>query len=818
MFIKKLAIFLFLIPLISFSQTKETESAFEIFDNLEYNKSIKLLEKAFIKEKDQRFKAEIVFKLGESYRNIAKYQEALHQYERAIKLDYGPDAEYYYGKMLQMVGEYDEAKIILKEYLEESPSDKRVKNLLKSIDLAQKLEKDKTDYKLRNLEELNTEYNDFSPSFFGEPESDNVLVFTSTRLSKNSTKEDEWLGTGFSNLYRSNLERKGNDFLNTTSKWSQAVSFDESINSILHEGACSFTKNRDEVYFTRCDYDENETSGCGIYYSKLINGQWIEPVAIIEANSGIVAGHPAISPSGKKLVYSANGPNSLGENDLYMLTKTKSGSWSKTPRHLGRTINTKGNEMYPWIDDNENLYFASDGHGGLGGLDVFISKIGTKTWGNPSNLKIPINSPADDFGIVFNNNKSKGFVSSNRIGGKGMDDLYEIRLLPFMYVLKGKVIDTNTGKILPNVQVKIEGNDGSVNFTTSNNKGKFEFGTKIVSGEVTYKLVSRTRKYLAQVSSFSTLGIPLEDFEPTDNGYLSTSNIDIEMDHISEPVVLPHIEYDYNSAELRKTSEEGLDALVEVLGENPDIIISLRSHTDHIGGFDYNIKLSQARAQSCVDFLISKGVESKRLVAEGRGEKDAFEIPENFESSFAPGTTLTEELVLALGKDQEEEARQFNRRTDFKVLGEITKRTPDTLAVNDSIVDQTIAIEIDSVGITATIVKEEKGKPVIFYDLIEKDNFGSVATKFNITVKELKDMNGGLRATKPFVGLKLKISLTSDYSDFDNDHYRLQRADNTFEKVLKKTNLTEDEFFEFNPNFFEENLKAGTLVRTKETE
>ena len=815
---KRLVFIILLFPLFVFSQTKETENAFEIFDNLEYNKSIKLLEKAFIKERDDRFKAEIVFKLGESYRHIAKYYEALHQYERAMKLEYGPDAEYYYGKMLQMLGEYSEAESILKEYLEESPSDKRVKGLLKSIKLAEKLEKEKTDYKLRNLVEINTEYNDFAPSFFGIPGSDNVLVFTSTRLSKNSTKEDEWLGTGFSNLYQSNLERKGSDKLNKTSKWSQAVSFSDNINSLLHEGASCFTKNRNEVYFTRCDYDENEASGCGIFYSKLTNGIWSEPIAIIEPSGGSVAGHPAINLKGNKLVYSSNGPNSLGGNDLYMLIKNKDGAWNKTPKHLGRTINTKGNEMYPWIDENENLYFASDGHEGLGGLDVFMSKIGTRNWGKPVNLKIPINSPADDFGIIFNADKSEGFISSNRKGGKGMDDLYEIRLLPFMYILKGKTIDTNTGKKLAGVQVKIEGNDGSVNFTTTNGKGEFVFGTKILSTDVTYKLVLRQKKYLAQIASFSTLGIPFEEFEPAENGYISTSNIDVEMDHISEPVVLPHIEYDYNSADLRKISEEGLDDLVEVLGENPDIVISLRSHTDHIGGFDYNQKLSQARAQSCVDFLISKGIDSKRLVAEGRGEKDPFEIPENFESSFAPGTILTEEFINALAKNQEEEARQYNRRTDFKVLGEIVKRIPttDSLDLNDSIPDLTLVI--DSVGLTTPIVKEEKGKPIIFYELIEKDNLGTVSKKFNISVKELKTLNGGLRATKPFVGLKLKISKTADYSEFNDSHYRLQRADNTFEKVLKKTGLTEDEFFELNPNFFEENLKAGTLVKTKKTE
>jgi peptidoglycan-associated lipoprotein len=812
---KKLVFIVLTLPMFAFSQTKETEIAFEIFDNFEYNRAVKLLERAYIKEKDDRFKAEIVFKLGESYRNMAMYAEALAQYERAITLDYGPDAEYNYGKMLQMLGRYDEAQNILKEYLEESPSDKRAKTLLKSIKLAKKLEKEKTDYKLRDIEELNTKYNDFAPSFGGKPNSYNILVFTSTRLSKNSIKQDDWLGTGFSNLYQSNLERKGNDKLSKASRWSQAVSFSDNINTQLHEGASSFSRNRDEVYFTRCDFSENEESSCGIYYSKLVNGTWTEPVAIIEPSSNVVAGHPAISPDGKMLVYSANGPNSLGGKDLYMLIKSKNGEWNKTPRHLGRNINTIGNEMYPWIDQNGNLFFASDGIEGLGGLDVFMSKINTKSWGKPVNLKIPINSPSDDFGIIFNSDKSIGYISSNREGGKGMDDIYEIRLLPFLYILNGKVIDKNTGKALPNVQVKIEGNDGTVNFTTTDGKGKFKFGTKILNTDVTYKLVLRLHKYLAQISSFSTLGIPYDEFEPTENGYVSISNIDIEMDHISVPVVLPHIEYDYNSAKLRKVSEESLDQLVDVLDENPDIIISLRSHTDHIGSFEYNIKLSQARAQSCVDYLISKGVDSKRLVAEGLGESEPFEIPDNFESSFAPGTILTEEFISALAKEQEEEARQYNRRTDFKVLGEIVKRTvnSDTLNVNDSIPDTTL--EIDSVETNTPIVKEEKGKPIIFYELVEKDNYGTVAKKFNISVKDLKALNDGLRATRPFVGMKLKISLTADYTDFDNTHYRLQRADNTFEKLLKKIGLTEDDFFELNPDFYEEDLKAGTLVTIK---
>jgi len=809
--IKSIILFL-LLPLAIFSQTNDTKIAFEVFDNMEYYKSINLLEKAFTKEKDQRFRAEIVFKLGESYKNMANYSSAIYQYERAIELDFGPDAEYNYGKMLQMLGRYEEAEEILSEYLEESPSDLRVKKILNSIDLTKKLELLKTDYKLRNITELNSKFNDFAPSFFGKPGSENVLVFTSTRLSKNSIQQDNWTGTGFSNLYLSNLERKGNDILSENSKWSQAVGFSDDINTLLHEGASSFSFNKDEIYFTRCDFDETKKSGCGIFYSKLVNGAWSVPIAIIKSVNGTVSGHPAISPDGKTLVFSADGPNSLGFNDLYYIKKGNDGIWKNNPKSLGRRINTKGNEMYPWIDQKGNLYFSSDGHEGLGGTDVFMAKLGKKTWGKPENLKTPINSAADDFALIFNVDKTIGYISSNRDGGKGMDDIYEIKLLPFLYALKGKIIDAKTGRELSNVQIKLEGNDGSVNFNQSNIDGEYEFGSKLLRGDVSYKIVLRLKKYLAQVASFSTLGIPIEEFEPLDGAYLSTSNLNLEMDHISDPIILPHIEYDFNSSKLRSEAKASLNLLIDVLDENPDIVIKLRSHTDHIGGDDYNIELSQARAQSCVDYLISRGIDNKRLVAEGRGELDPFTIPENFESSFTHGEILTESFIKTLDANNEEEARQYNRRTDFKVLGEIVKRNIATISENDTIIDNTMIVLVDTVSINNPIVEIENDAPILYYDLVSGDNYGTIAKKFNITVKDLKSLNGGLRATRPFTNMKLKVSLTADYSDFDKKHYRIQRAENTFDKLLLKTKLNEDEFFDLNPDFIEDDLKTGFIV------
>jgi len=514
------------------------------------------------------------------------------------------------------------------------------------------------------------------------------------------------------------------------------------------------------------------------------------------------------------LVFSANGPESYGKNDLYFIKRNSDGTWSDEPKNLGRRINTEMDEMYPWIDQKGNLYFASDGREGLGGLDVFYAPLTTRSWGLPVNMKTPLNSPADDFGLIFSEDKSIGYFSSNRNGGLGMDDIYEIRLLPFLYSLKGFVIDAKTGEKLPGVQLKIEGNDGSISFTQSNEDGSYLFDKNVLKGETSYKLLLKKSKYIAQIASFSTLGIPVEQFESVDEGYLAVSNLDIEMDHIADPVILPRIEYDFNKATLRPEAKRSLQDLVSVLEENPDIVISLRSHTDHIGNDEFNINLSQERAQSCVDFLISRGVDPNRLKAEGMGESEPFIIPKYFESSFEEGQVLTEQFISKLDKEKEEEARQYNRRTDFKVLGEIVRRTvvePD----NDSIVDNTMLVEIDTTESRTEVIAEEVEEKVEFYELKDGDNFGSVASQFNISVKDLRELNGGLRATQPFTGLKLKVSLTADYSEFDSKHYRLQRKDNTFEKLLESSGLGEDEFFELNPDFIEDDLRAGTLIVIK---
>lgn len=804
------------------AQTTLTNNALTTFNSMEYSKAIMLLENAYGEEKNIEYRQKIIFSLAESYKNIAEYNKALNNYALAKDLGYGTEAELNYALMLQIVGETDKAEKIINDYIDEAPSDERAKKLKKSIVLSKK--KPNTDYQIINIEELNTKYNDFAPSFGGNSGSSNTLVFTSTRNNKTSIQEDKWLGTAYSNLYISKQERRYADELKNRSKWVHPVAFNNVINTEFHDGVSCFTKNRTEVYFTRCNYDSDSESGCGIYYSKLINGKWSNPIVIVKSEEGSISGHPAISPNGKVLVYSISiVDNVVGEeiengggvesHDLFMLSKLKDGSWSNVPKSLGTDINTFGNEVYPWIDDNWNLYFASDGHPGLGGLDIFKSKFGVNTWGKPENLLAPINSSADDFKLIFNTDNSVGYLSSNRFGGLGMDDIYEVRLLPFYYAIEGRVIDKNTGKLLLGVNIRLEGNDGTISFAETDINGKYTFGKESLKGNVSYKLILKRNKYLAQISNITTFGVPIEQFEKTNKGYLATLKLNVEMDHISDPIVLPHIEYAFNSSELSKVAEKNLDLFVEVLEENKTIVVNLRSHTDHIGNNKSNMKLSQARAQSCVDYLVTRGIDKNRLVAKGMGETNPFEIPENFDSSFESGLVLVESYVSKLDKTLEEEARQYNRRTDFKVLGEVVRRTISTDSLKD-ISDETIVMEIDTIIDSGA----ERGRDIyaditVFYTMLKADNYGTVARKYNISVKDLKLINDGLKATRPFEGMVLKVSLSYDYTEYDKKHYRLQRADNSMKKLLEKIGLTLSEFKLLNADFDEvKDIVPGNVV------
>ena len=389
----------------------------------------------------------------------------------------------------------------------------------------------------------------------------------------------------------------------------------------------------------------------------------------IPQDSGTTIGHPCLSPDDKTLYFAADIAGGMGGRDLYKSTYDRRKKTWSAPENLGPTINTAGDEMFPFIHEDGFLYFASNGHPGMGGLDIFKAKVTDTGFEEPENLQFPINSYADDFGLVWAEDKTeKGFVTSNRKGGRGGDDIYEVSLLPLLFTLEGVVTDARSGETVDGAEVKLIGSDGTTVSSSTDNSGAYFFEMEKLNEEVTYTITFSRKEYLNKSGQVSTVGVPFSNFEQIDEGFLYRMVHNKELDPTRRAVVLPKIEYDLGSAALRLEAKDALDDLVEVLEDNPNVVIELRSHTDFRGSDPANMKLSERRAQSCVDYLISKGIDSLRLVPKGMGEDEPYTLDKD-EAGFEAGTTFTEAFIRGLPTEAEKEiAHQFNRRTDFKVL------------------------------------------------------------------------------------------------------------------------------------------------------
>lgn len=397
--------------------------------------------------------------------------------------------------------------------------------------------------------------------------------------------------------------------------------------------------------------------GCSIYTAGKSGQNWGEPELIAVAQDTFTVGHPAISDDDNTLVFASNIPGGQGGKDLWYITYDKKAKTWSQPVNLGPEINTPYDEMFPYIRDNGELYFASNGHPGMGGLDLFKAKSkGINQWGNPENLKAPMNSEANDFGIVFEEGQNRGMFTTSRSGGKGGDDIWEFYLPEIVFALEGVVRDIETQKPIAGAKVKLIGTDGLSAEMLTDESGAFSFkengDARYINPNTSYSLVVEKEKYLSAKGKETTVG------------HESSMNFfhEYELQPMQGPIKLPLILYAYNSADLLPESKDSLNYLYNIMVDNPNIVIQLRSHTDFRGKDAYNEKLSQRRAQSCVDYLIKeKGVAPDRIVAKGMGEKEPLKMPD--------GTLLDEKYINALKSEEEKEAaHQRNRRTDFKVL------------------------------------------------------------------------------------------------------------------------------------------------------
>jgi peptidoglycan-associated lipoprotein len=638
-----------------FAQKNYMKEADKKFNNGLYLEAIEAYKKASTKEKKKAAKAEIIFKTAECYRMLNDPKNSELWYSKAIKAKFpDPKATLLMAEAKKTQERYNDAIIDFNEYAKLVPGDSRGVDGAKSCELAQKWKDNPTRYIVSNVMSINSKFSDFSP-VYADKKSNN-LYFTSMREGSTGNRTDATFGQSFSDIYEVKLDKKGS--------WSQPMPIGEPVNSKLNEGSCILNKKRSKIWFTRCPEQAKRNLGSIIFEAEKKGTGWGEPKPIVLCADSFTAGHPAISPDETTLFFASDMPGGAGGKDIWMTTYDKKGGKWGNPVNAGFTINTPGDEMFPFIDSEGNLYFASNGQIGMGGFDLFKAAKSGDGFAVAVNLQYPINSAADDFGIVTDGKMEKGYLSSNRAGGKGSDDIYSFGLPPLIFNVSGLISNVDTKEKIVGATVKMVGSDGSSIETNSDETGTYRFdmtpdGARVIKKDVTYTLNVSKEDHLGDKSEFTTVGLEVgTDFVK-----------DMAIKPIKKEVAirLPDILYDLAKWDLKPQYQDSLMGLVKTLDDNSNITIELGSHTDTRGSDKDNAVLSQNRAQSVVDFLISKGIAGDRLVAKGYGETKPL---------------VSDNEIKALKTDEEKEAaHQKNRRTDFKILRQdyVPKEDPNAI-------------------------------------------------------------------------------------------------------------------------------------------
>lgn len=606
-------------PARSLAQMSSGDKAFEVQN---YFLAIDSYKKA-IKSKEK--KALATYKVAECYRLMNDNKLAESWYARAIKAGY-EEAELYlnYAGVLRGMEKYDDAIEQYNTYLGLNPTDTRAKWLLESCKLAKTWMNTPSRYEVNNMKVFNSRQSDYALALY----KNNGVILSSTREEATGKKLYGRIGEDFSDLFESTVDRRG--------KWGKLQVLQGDVNTGFNEGTATVNKTGTIMYFTRCS---SKTGECKIFMSRKAGNSWSKAEVIELFGDTVNVGQPSLSKDQKKLYFVAdNAPGGQGGKDIWFMNKGRGDGWDE-PINLGPQINTEFDEMFPYIHEDDNtLYFASDGHPGMGGLDVFYSDGSGTEWSQPVNMKFPINSGADDFAFIANARKDKGFLSTNRPGGRGSDDIWQWVLTPLQFNLSGQVYDDSTRRALSGAEVKlIFVEDKSYIEAITDNRGMYTF--KLREG-VDYKIEVTRKEYFGDDTSLTTKGFDVsKDF---------VINIPLKAVPIEE-VTLNDILYDFNSDKLTPTSKENLKVLIAMMKKSENLVIAINSHTDSRGSDEYNLDLSQRRAQSVVNYLIENGIDSVRLQAKGFGESQLLNRCKN-------------------GVNCSDEEHQLNRRTTFKVV------------------------------------------------------------------------------------------------------------------------------------------------------
>jgi len=615
----------------------------------EYYEAAAIYRKVYTKTspKKRDLRGYIAYRMAECNRLINNTAKATSAYMNAIRYDY-PDSTVYLrmGQMLQKTGRYPEAIKNYDIYMENDPSNLLAINGIQGCELAPGWKKNPTRYEVRRMDKFNSRRGEFSPMLAGDKY--DQLYFASSRLKDKDAKVSAITGQNNNNLFLVKQDEKG--------AWLAPVELEDEVNTEYDEGTPSFSPDGNTMYYTYCAQDPEGPRTAEIYISTRSSAKWGKGTRATTVKDSVTAlGHPSISPDGKYLYFVSDAVGGFGGKDIFRARVA--GNDFGPMENLGEEINTPGDEMFPYVRDSVTLYFASNGHPGMGGLDLFkATQDSTGKW-KVENLGAPINSMADDFGITFAGKEERGFFCSNRNDARGYDHIYSFERPTITIFIEGIVNDVDEYPI-EDATVRIVGKDGLNVKVPVKKDGTYRVE---LERDIRYVMMASARGYLNQNYELHTG--PEEKNE--------TYIVDFFLSPISKPVVIDNIFYDFDKATLRPESKKALDEMIKMLNDNPNVTIELGAHTDRKGTDQYNERLAQRRAQSVVDYLIAGGIEAARLEAKGYGESVPKTINKKMAKQFdflKEGDVLTEEFILALPPEQQEIADQINRRTEFKVL------------------------------------------------------------------------------------------------------------------------------------------------------
>lgn len=634
----------------------------------EYYQAVEMYKQIFrqLKSQNKSLRAYVAFQQGECYR-VLNDNKAINAYKNAIRYQYADSIMYlHYAQVLQYQGKYNDAARQYSIYLKSYPDN--------TVALAGKLacsevntwRKTTSRYKIANAKEFNEKRSsNFSPVFIGED--GDALIFTSNRQEqKNNNKKKNRISsvTGMPsfNLYSARKNAAGKweeielcDGLYQEQEEEQEEEANTKQTTTAELGVASLSADGKTMYFTYSCPVNGQDLGTKIYVSQRASGEWSEAQELkLFKDSSITVGHPSINTNGDTLYFVSDAPGGYGGKDIYMAISNGS-EWDDI-RNLGPTINTSDDELFPYIRKDGRLYFSSRGHAGYGGLDIFCATPQDTTW-HIINMGPPFNSSNDDFGICFEGNNEKGFFSSNRGQKKGYDLIYSFVLPQMEFIVEGRVMDNN-GENLSDATLRLIGNDGTNIKTQIRRDGTYRIK---LNKDTRYAMLVNSRGYLNEKQTFTT--------ENLSDSHTYTH--DFTLSPISKPVKMSNIFFMFGSWELTPDSEEGLNALIKLLNDNPNITIELAAHTDLVGQNEANQELSLRRAQSVVDYLITNGIESERLTAVGYGEEKPVVVDDILHQQypFLPKEqVLDETFITTLSAEQQEVCNSLNRRTEFRVL------------------------------------------------------------------------------------------------------------------------------------------------------